>query len=81
MKFKKLEAEALSDVKYLHIIYERDLEISKNHQPTIDRVLSYIGLDPKPTETNFRKVNVYDQKEIITNYEEFRQTVNELEDL
>jgi len=69
--FENVEKAALTDVKYHEVVYENDLEISHNHQETVNRILGYISLENRKAFSKYRRVNAQLPKELISNYDEF----------
>lgn len=77
-QFRKEELEALSNIKYLQIYYEEDLKSNQNHQQTVDKILDFLNLERRPSSTNYHRINTYDSREIIINYDEFKEMVENL---
>lgn len=75
----ELEKEILSKVKYHEVIYEDDLERADSHQETIDRILKFLHLEPRPVYTKHKKINIYPLHNLIINYDEFISTLKENE--
>ncbi len=75
---RKKEKEILSNVEYIEVNYERDLENVKNHQTTVNRILEYLGLESRPATTKYKKVNRYSTKDIVLNYSEFKDATKKL---
>ena len=71
LDFDKQDEEALKDLEYLELEYEKDLEKSEYHQGSIDMILDYLNLDKRKVETKHKKVNALSHKELIENYDEF----------
>jgi len=76
-EFALKEEEILAGLNYLKIVYEDDLLTESNHQSTVDRVLDCLGLERKPARSNMHKINTYEMKELIANYDEFKESMNE----
>lgn len=71
LAFEAAEREALRGRPHHEVIYEDDLADASRHQATADRVLDYLGLEPRPVSTRHRKVNDVPLSELITNYDAF----------
>ncbi|WP_157620617.1 hypothetical protein [Synechococcus sp. PCC 7335] len=69
--YEEKEKEALANIKYHEVIYERDLENAQSHQQTVDRILEYLSLAPRVVTTKHKKVNSRPLEETISNYDEF----------
>ena len=72
---ERIEREALRGIDFQEVVYEDHLERAAQHQPTIDRLLQAISLDPKTVTTEYRKVNTQSMADLIENYDEFCQRV------
>ncbi len=75
--FEKAEREILKNLDYLEIIYEEDLSNYENHQKTVKKVLSYLGLEIRNVKTRYKKVNKRPINELIVNYDEIKKCVKE----
>lgn len=71
----KQELSALEGLDYCEVIYERDLEGPGTHQATVDRVLDYLSLERREAKTPLRKVNTWPMDVLITNYQEFADSM------
>ncbi|MGD1849366.1 MAG: hypothetical protein ACFCBU_01750, partial [Cyanophyceae cyanobacterium] len=69
------EWEALSDVSYMELVYEDDLEQSEVQQKTVDTVLEHLGLASRKAKAKYKKVNRQSMEDLIINYDEFRECV------
>ena len=67
--FDRDEAAALGDLPRQRVQYETDLADAAMHQPTIDRLMDGIGLPRRPVRARTRKVNRFDPRELIRNYD------------
>lgn len=74
---EKDELNTLKNLDFLEIIYEEDLENSVNHQNAVDKILDYLGLERRACKTLHKKVNQSTQKDLIENYEEVVNILNE----
>ncbi len=70
-RFEEAERKALGKLPHLEVVYEKDLEKAEYHQPTIDGILDYLGMERKPVSTKHRKLNTQTPEELIANYDEF----------
>jgi hypothetical protein len=61
----------LRNIKCFTLEYERGLEKSSFHQPSIDSILDYLSLERRKVNTKHKKVNALSHKELISNYDEF----------
>lgn len=76
-QFDRSELKALSNIDFLKISYENDLQSADNQQNTINNILDFIGLEKRECHTRLKKVNQSSQKDIIKNYEEVISLLNE----
>lgn len=67
----KDEKKALANINYHEVIYERDLEKTKSHQNTINRILHYLSLKPAQAKTTYKKITTQSLQDMILNYDEF----------
>jgi LPS sulfotransferase NodH len=72
------EQEALADIDYHEVVYERDLEDASKHQQTIDGVLDFLMLPRRPVSTSLRKVIAQPLREVVLNYDEFAGWVTDM---
>lgn len=72
------EQEALADIDYHEVVYERDLEDASKHQQTIDDVLDFLALPRRPASTSLRKVIAQPLSEVVLNYDEFAGWVTDM---
>ena len=70
-RFEDAEKEVLSNIEYLEVVYEDDLENSETHQSTVNKILDYLSLEHREASTNHRKVNTLPLMKLISNYDEF----------
>lgn len=73
IKFERDERKILKNLEYFEVVYEDDLEKSKNHKQTVTRIFDYLGLESNYTPTELKKVNTHRLKDLILNYEEFEK--------
>ena len=59
----------LESLPYLEIIYEENLLTTNQHQPTADKIFTYLNLPSVPVKTSLQKTP-YKISEVIENYEE-----------
>lgn len=78
VKFEAQEREALEDVVFHEVVYERDLQDPSRHQQTLDDIFDYLGLESRPVTTRLRKISARPLREIILNYDEFSRWVTAL---
>ncbi|MBE9062524.1 hypothetical protein [cf. Phormidesmis sp. LEGE 11477] len=69
--YEEQEKEALVNVEFHEVIYEKDLESTQSHQQTADRIFEYLSLPPKAVTTQYKKVNSRPLEELMSNYDEF----------
>jgi hypothetical protein len=63
------DQEMLESLPYLEIIYEENLLTTNQHQPTADKIFTYLNLPSVPVKTSLQKTP-YKISEVIENYEE-----------
>lgn len=63
------DEEMLKSIPYLEIIYEENLLTADQHQPTADKIFTYLNLASAPVKTSLQKTP-YKISEVIENYEE-----------
>lgn len=69
------EQAALADLPRLTISYEDDLVDAARHQPALDRVFAFLGLDPVPVTTRYVRIVAEPLERLITNFDEVRAAV------
>jgi LPS sulfotransferase NodH len=73
LRFEQAERVALENIDFCEVVYEDDLEHSRMHQGTVDRILDFVSLERRPVTTKHRKVNTQELNDLIINYDEFVQ--------
>jgi len=68
--YDQQEQIALKGIKHIRVVYEDELMETKNHQVTIDKILDYIQLNPKPVKTKMKRINSFFIEDIILNFSE-----------
>jgi len=76
IEFAEQEDSALSNVDYHDVVYEDNLRDSGDHQATVNDICEYISEESRKADTKYEKINRRTNKELIKNYDEFRQTVH-----
>jgi hypothetical protein len=71
IRFCEKEKTVMANIKHHEVAYEDDLEASSTHQKTIDKVLDFLSLEERMVTTKHRKVNTTPLEELISNYDEF----------
>ena len=74
-RYLEQEQSALNGLDFCEVIYERDLESVESHQATVDRVLDWLSLEKRDASTTLYKVNTWTMRELITNYQEFAESM------
>lgn len=72
------EKVALAGVPHLAIGYEKDLSTPELQQATLDRILCWLRLEPRPAHTKLRKINSNSGADLIANYEQARAWSEEI---
>ncbi len=72
-KFQKREAKILEGLEHMNLVYEDDLNNSKNQEKTANRIFDYLGLEHVKVRTRFKKVNTRSNKDLISNYKQIEQ--------
>jgi LPS sulfotransferase NodH len=75
--FEHEELRVLQNIDCLKLVYEDDLLNPNTHQQTVNKILDYLGLERRQCYTTLRKVNKSKQKDVIENYDE---VINYLEE-
>ena len=73
----KEQENSLRFAKYITLTYENDLLNTQDHQNTMDNIFNYLDLLPKPVKTKYLKSTPILLKDIIINYNDLLNTVNE----
>jgi len=68
--YDQQEQIALKGIKHIRVVYEDELMETKNHQVTIDKILDYVQLNPKPVKTKMKRINSFFIEDIILNFSE-----------
>jgi LPS sulfotransferase NodH len=68
--FRDQELAALAGLPHFDVNYESDLESAEGHQPLVDRLLDWLGLERRPASARTRRINVYPPEELVENYRE-----------
>jgi LPS sulfotransferase NodH len=63
------DQKMLESVPYLEIVYEENLLTADQHQPTANKIFTYLNLPSAPVKTRLQKTP-YKISEVIENYEE-----------
>jgi hypothetical protein len=71
IKIDRIDVESLKNISFHEVVYDLDLEHEHNHQSTIDNILKKIHLEPKMASSKQRKIYRAPLHEIIKNYDEF----------
>lgn len=73
LRFNRTEDEeaAISGIDHLPIAYETHLENSEKHQDTANLIYDYVGMKRQTVKTRHKKINAVGLKELISNYDEF----------
>ncbi len=71
------ERRVLAHLNYHEVIYENDLENPEFHQATINKILDFVGLEKKQVATKLKKVNTQSLKNLITNFDDFKNRLSE----
>jgi len=78
LRFKAEELEALKEIPYLHLSYEKDLLHSEVHLLTVNKVRNYLNLQPiAEVKSKYQKITDKPLVDEITNYDE---VINALKD-
>lgn len=78
LRFDAEEQAALEGIDFHEVSYERDLQAGTAHQQTADRIFDFLGLERRLVDTPMKKVNARPLREVIANYDEFAEWVEEL---
>ena len=63
------EERLLEDVPHLSLTYEEHIRDPEDHQQTVDGICEYLGIEPAPIESSYRKMAPSSLREGIGNYE------------
>ena len=77
LRLEREELSALEGLNYHEVVYEDDLEKQEMQQLTINRLLSYLSLAEQDVHSRFRKVNDKSLRDLIVNYDEFMDCINQ----
>jgi LPS sulfotransferase NodH len=64
------EEAALSGLRVLDVVYERDLQNPDDHQKTVDRISEYLGIPAAPVKAGIARLTSDDLAAFISNHEE-----------
>lgn len=67
------EHSLLDDVPHLSLTYEEHIRHADDHQSTVDLVCDFLGIEPGPVESSYRKVAPPSLQDQVANYEELVQ--------
>lgn len=71
------EEKSLRDIDFLQIDYEKELKDSCHHQQTAEKIFSYLDLDSAPAKSDFQKTDSRPYSEILLNYDEIIEYIND----
>lgn len=74
-RFRQEEIAALADIPYCELVYEDDLESVECHQATVDKVLSFLGLESRLANTHLEKITPKRLDQLVENYGELQHTL------
>ncbi|MFD0977934.1 hypothetical protein [Salinimicrobium gaetbulicola] len=69
------EIRSLHNIPYIYINYEKDLLLADRHQATVNKILQHLSLPSKEVYSVYKKINTFEQEDIIINYPEFEEKV------
>lgn len=72
---KSIEQDALKDLDFLHVFYEKHLENPSQHQSTVDLVCSYLNLDSYPVKTDLKKLMPSNLEEKVANFDQIKESL------
>lgn len=75
--FASYEELLLEGVPHLSLSYEEDLLRAEDHQPTMDRVCDYLGIERGNVKTSFKKVSPEKLRDSVANYDELASAVKD----
>lgn len=75
--FRDDEAYALDGLPHESVVYETDLADRDRHQETVDRLMTAFGLPRSAVRADTRKVNRFDPRALIRNYDAVDRIVAE----
>lgn len=76
-RWEEQEREVLAAVKYVELVYEDDLLRADSHQGSVDRVLQFLSLEPRPVHTRHRKVVSRSLRDTVVNYDELQDRLEQ----
>ena len=68
--FQADERRAVEGIDHLHLVYEEDLISPEKHQATVDRVVSWLGLESREAKTSLKKITTKPADQLIANFDE-----------
>lgn len=71
------EKQIFSKIPHLALTYEKDLSDLQKQKLTIGKILEFLGLPPRPSYTHYRKTNESNLPEVLINYEEYKQLLQD----
>lgn len=66
---------ALSGLPHVTVSYENDLMDATSHQPTVDRLMSALGLPERSVSTNLRRIGDSHPRDRLKNYDEIESVL------
>lgn len=78
-RLTRFQDQVLADLAHCEVTYESDLQRQDRHQTTANRVFRYLGLEPAPVETRFRKMTPTTLSDVISNLDEVVEALSESE--
>ncbi|MEB3359107.1 MAG: hypothetical protein VKK04_20440 [Synechococcales bacterium] len=74
-RYSQQEETILSTLPHIKVVYEEDLLIQEHHQPTLDRIFAYLGVESVPAKSKLKRTSSDRIADIIQNYDELVNTL------
>jgi len=68
--YSQQEAAILSTLPHIKVVYEEDLLVQERHQPTLDRIFEYLGVESVTAKSKLKRTSSDHIADIIQNYDE-----------
>ncbi|MCO4806524.1 MAG: hypothetical protein KC456_08015 [Flavobacteriales bacterium] len=76
-EFTQWDKRALDGFEFLDINYETDLLPQEKHQETLDRICSFLNIDPCVATSEYKRSSVNQLEDYIENYDEVKSVLEE----
>ena len=73
--FDQQEHDALKDISFLSVNYEKDLENKNHHQATLDRICTFLDIPKAKSVVNLKRTSSSKIEDYIENHDEVKSVL------